>query len=165
MKLIQELTNKILTEAEESGGAERSRARVQAVVQKVLDKEFAGNDALATDLLTGMMQFYDYHLRQSSVKADVKKKMQDAEDALRQLLPRAAKVSVNGDTISVELGTMLDAAVHRTDDVWELVVTGYKRDIPVDQFDSLEELALVIKDIARQGKKWYEENDPDGDRW
>lgn len=55
MKLIKELSTTLL----ESDASERQRARVYGALQRMLDKEFSGNDALATDLLNGMMDFYD----------------------------------------------------------------------------------------------------------
>lgn len=58
MKFLQELNKSV----EKSGASERQRARIYGAIQKILDKEFSGNDALATDLLNGMMDFYDGHL-------------------------------------------------------------------------------------------------------
>jgi len=165
MKLIQELTSTVVAEAKkEPGATERARSRVQTALEKSLEKEFAGNDALVADLMAGMMDFYDYHMRLPSMK-DAAADVQRAEVELRQLLPRTARIETSGNSINVQLGTLLDAALNWKNGKWDLVVAGFKTDIPVDTFDSIEEVALVIKDIARQGKKWYVENDPHGDRW
>lgn len=164
MKLLQELNKS----TEKSSTSERQRARIYAAVQKLLDKEFSGNDALATDLLSGMMDFYDghLHLATKSTKSTANAR-QDVEDALRQLLPRGAAIEVkpNGNSFDVSLGARLQASGIKNGKKWALVVMGYKRDIPIDDFDSLEDVAEVIKDINRQGKKWFVENDPDGDQW
>lgn len=101
------------------------------------------------------------HLTTKS-SADV---MQDAEDSLRQLLPRTANVEATGAGVNVRLGTMLDATVIPKGKRWDVIVAGYKQDIPLGMSDSLEDVAGMLKDIARQGKKWYVQNDPDGDRW
>ena len=112
------------------------------------------------------MDFYYSHLH-LTIKSDADI-TQDAEDALRSLLPRTAKVEANNIVhgVNVKLGTMLDATVIPKGKKWDVIVAGYKQDIPLDtQGASLEYIAQILKDIARQGKKWFLENDPDGDRW
>jgi hypothetical protein len=161
MKLIKELSEA----AKHASNAEMTRGRVRAKLQQLLDKEFSGNDALSSDLLNGMMDFYDSHLHLHVKDEAALAQTQADEDTLWHMLPRNAKVSSNGDILTVSLGTMLDASVIHNGKQWDVIVSGYKSDITLGAYDSLEDVAEVLTDIYRKGKKWYEENDPDGEKW